>query len=617
MRYIRSLTILQYNVNKSKDRVMLPFLQALNPKDHHIIAVQEPWRNPRVQDTAKHPGYHTIYPPTDRTRTCFYVSRDIDPGKWHHTIHSPDLITVTINSDIGPIHIHNCYNPPPGSYTSQAAGTLPLLPSILHQDGEHILVGDFNLHHPLWGGIGSPTQHTVADALIEHTAEAGLSLALPQGSITWETRGASSTIDLVFASESIHQRILHCAVDMEREESSDHLPIRTTLDTQPPPNTTKPKRPQWKRADWERTRLDLEARLLPLQQEELEAEEDLDRYTERIQEAINTTIQTTIPAARPSKWATMHWTQECSAKVQEARAARRKWTREGTEEAYQAYRTAANSKKRQIRSDKTKAWRRTAAELAQDPRALWRLAKWARTAAKEPAAPPQFPPLRDGNGTLHADNGKKAAILAERFYPPPREADLSDIPQTTYPPPVNISQEVTVEVVTKALKRLPPDKAPGPDAIPNRFLKECRAELAQPLQRLFQRCLDLGYHPKQYKTSTTVVLRKPQKPDYSSPKAFRPIALLNTMGKLLEWIVADKISTATEEHRLLPDMQIGARRNRSSIVALELLTEQIHTVWAQGPELVASVLSLDISGAYDHVSHERLLHNLKMARLPE
>jgi hypothetical protein len=64
-------------------------------------------------------------------------------------------------------------------------------------------------------------------------------------------------------------------------------------------------------------------------------------------------------------------------------------------------------------------------------------------------------------------------------------------------------------------------------------------------------------------------------------------------------------------------MQIGARRNRSSIVALELLTEQIHTVWAQGLELVASVLSLDILGAYNHVSHERLLHNLKMARLLE
>jgi hypothetical protein len=71
-----------------------------------------------VQDIAKHLGYYTIYPPTDWTRTCFYVSRDINLGKWHYTIHSPDLITVTINLDIGLIHIYNCYNPPLGLYTS-------------------------------------------------------------------------------------------------------------------------------------------------------------------------------------------------------------------------------------------------------------------------------------------------------------------------------------------------------------------------------------------------------------------------------------------------------------------------------------------------------------------
>jgi hypothetical protein len=64
-------------------------------------------------------------------------------------------------------------------------------------------------------------------------------------------------------------------------------------------------------------------------------------------------------------------------------------------------------------------------------------------------------------------------------------------------------------------------------------------------------------------------------------------------------------------------MQIGARRNRSSIVVLALLTKQIHTVWAQGLELVALVLSLDILGAYNYVFYKRLLHNLKIARLLE
>ena len=81
--------------------------------------------------------------------------------------------------------------------------------------------------------------------------------------------------------------------------------------------------------------------------------------------------------------------------------------------------------------------------------------------------------------------------------------------------------------------------------------------------------------------------------------------------------MADRISQATEAYKLLPDIQMGARRNRSAVAALDLLTEQIHTVWAQDPGLVASVLSLDISGAYDHVSHRRLLYNMRMAKLPE
>jgi hypothetical protein len=40
-----------------------------------------------------------------------------------------------------------------------------------------------------------------------------------------------------------------------------------------------------------------------------------------------------------------------------------------------------------------------------------------------------------------------------------------------------------------------------------------------------------------FRHSKTVVLRKPQKPTYDVAKAYRPIALLNTLGKVLEKIV--------------------------------------------------------------------------------
>lgn len=62
---------------------------------------------------------------------------------------------------------------------------------------------------------------------------------------------------------------------------------------------------------------------------------------------------------------------------------------------------------------------------------------------------------------------------------------------------------------------------------------------------------------------------------------------------------------------------MGGRPGRSTETALELLTEQIHTVWGVGNDKVASLLSIDVAGAFDTVSHQRLLHNLRKRRIPE
>lgn len=51
--------------------------------------------------------------------------------------------------------------------------------------------------------------------------------------------------------------------------------------------------------------------------------------------------------------------------------------------------------------------------------------------------------------------------------------------------------------------------------------------------------------------------------------------------------------------------------------ALELLTESVHTIWDCNKKNVASSLSLDVAGAFDHVSHPRLLHNLRSKGIPE
>jgi len=46
-------------------------------------------------------------------------------------------------------------------------------------------------------------------------------------------------------------------------------------------------------------------------------------------------------------------------------------------------------------------------------------------------------------------------------------------------------------------------------------------------------CINLGCWPSHFKRSMTVIIPKPNKASYDSPKLFRPIVLLNTLGKLI------------------------------------------------------------------------------------
>jgi hypothetical protein len=88
----------------------------------------------------------------------------------------------------------------------------------------------------------------------------------------------------------------------------------------------------------------------------------------------------------------------------------------------------------------------------------------------------------------------------------------------------------------------------------------------------------INSHPRQWKKATTILLRKPGKSDYLNPLAYRPIALLNTLGKTFKAVVARRIRYAVEAHGLLPETQMGARRGRLTETALYLLTEKVYII---------------------------------------
>src|SRR5271163_623025 len=93
-------------------------------------------------------------------------------------------------------------------------------------------------------------------------------------------------------------------------------------------------------------------------------------------------------------------------------------------------------------------------------------------------------------------------------------------------------------------------------------------------------CWSASYYPERFRLAKTIALKKPGKATYSAPGSWRPIALLSTVGKVIEAVTASRIRDLAETHRLLPGCQMGARKGRSAKSALELLTEQVHTVWS-------------------------------------
>jgi Reverse transcriptase (RNA-dependent DNA polymerase) len=96
---------------------------------------------------------------------------------------------------------------------------------------------------------------------------------------------------------------------------------------------------------------------------------------------------------------------------------------------------------------------------------------------------------------------------------------------------------------------------------------------------IYKAMVERNFHYTPWKTFTTVVLRKPGKPRYDVPKAYRPIALLNTMWKVLAAILADQLSYLTEKHQLIPANHFGGRPGRTTTDAVQLVTHQIKNAW--------------------------------------
>jgi hypothetical protein len=129
-----------------------------------------------------------------------------------------------------------------------------------------------------------------------------------------------------------------------------------------------------------------------------------------------------------------------------------------------------------------------------------------------------------------------------------------------------------------------------------------------------------GYYPNKWKEGIGIILLKPNKEDYTVPKAYRIIALLNCLSKVLEKIFTTRLGYLANTTDLLYYSQIGGRKQRSAIDAALLLLNEIQAQKEARnfkSTTITSVLFLDIKGAFDYVSKPILLKGLERLGLPK
>ena len=105
--------------------------------------------------------------------------------------------------------------------------------------------------------------------------------------------------------------------------------------------------------------------------------------------------------------------------------------------------------------------------------------------------------------------------------------------------------------MARTISRLLNNIVLGLDRILNEVLKTCGPLIAPWLADIARVYFIIGYYLRLGRAIITFVLRKEGKVDYLFLRSYYPIALENTLSKILERVIADRIVDTAKEYALL------------------------------------------------------------------
>ena len=149
-------------------------------------------------------------------------------------------------------------------------------------------------------------------------------------------------------------------------------------------------------------------------------------------------------------------------------------------------------------------------------------------------------------------------------------------------------------------------KAPGPDQLHPRLLKELSEEISLPLEIIFNQSLKQGCLPKIWKVGEISAIFK--KGNRRVAGNYRPVSLTSIICKTLKSIVRENIIQHMRDNNLFSKHQYGFIGRRSTTLQLFYILDEWTEILDDGGTV--DVVYMDFMKAFDKVPHEHLLAKL-------